>query len=79
MRKFPNSIKPCKINMCINMQCIKLKAFRNNTYQDWQVEPFVGKIRVPEEITLQVKELPVVDGVEWILENPNADVKFLHH
>ncbi len=33
---------------------------------DQQVEPFLGKIRVPTEVT---QELPIIDGVEWVFEN----------
>ncbi len=80
LRKMSAVIRPCEINLCINLQCINLRSFmktdRNNPYLPWvrvkpvantikQIKPFLGKIRVPAVVT---ESLPVIDGIEWIYE-----------
>jgi len=68
LRNMQDSIRPCPINMCINWQCITLQSFmkvgKSHRYQDWQLEPFEGKIRVPSDISHS--QLPHMEGIEWI-------------
>jgi len=62
LRKMPSSIRPFPINMCMNLQCVVNGAKR---YHHRQVEPFMGKIRVPPGVT---QELPKIEGFKWIYE-----------
>jgi len=62
LRKMPSSIRPFPINMCMNLQCVVNGAKR---YHHRQVEPFIGKIRVPVSV---IQELPKIEGFKWIYE-----------
>jgi len=59
-----HGIIPVQINMCIDSKCINNGLRR---YLRWQVEPFIGKIRVPSSVRRE--NLPQLEDIEWISEN----------
>ncbi len=54
---------PGRINICLKLECIRKTL---NRYRNWQVEPFLAKIRVPSDVK---EQLPLIDGIHFVHEN----------